>query len=188
MKLIKGLKLFILLLLAHFSFADEGMWLPQLLEQLNEKQMKSLGMKINASDIYNINKGSLKDAIVSFGGFCTGEVISDKGLVLTNHHCGFDAIQDHSSITHNYIRDGFWAKNHGEELPNPGLFVTFIIRIDDVTSAALSGVSRNMTEPERQSAVDKNLAELRKNYKKEEYQDILIRPFYEGNKYYLFVT
>lgn len=186
--MIKAIQLFLFLLIVQVSFADEGMWLPQLLQQLNEKQMKSLGMKISASDIYNVNKGSLKDAIVSFGGFCTGEVISEKGLVLTNHHCGFDAIQNNSSIEHNYIRDGFWAKNTGEELPNPGLFVTFIVRIEDVTAAALKGVTKTMTESERQSAADKNIAELRKNFKKESFQDVLVRPFYEGNKYYLFVT
>ena len=188
MKFLKAIKLFTLLLLTQICFADEGMWLPQLLAQLNEKQMKALGMKINAGDIYNINKGSLKDAIVSFGGFCTGEVISDKGLVLTNHHCGFDAIQDHSTLDHNYIRDGFWAKNTGEELPNPGLFVTFIVRIDDVTSQVLAGVPTGLAENERQSLVDKNIAKLRTTAKKEAYQDILVRPFYEGNKYYLFVT
>src|ERR1700761_2937982 len=94
------------------SFADEGMWLPQLLQAMNEKDMKKMGMKINASDIYNISRASLKDAIVSFGGFCTAEVISDKGLLVTNHHCGFDAIQNHSSIQNNYIRDGFWAYNY----------------------------------------------------------------------------
>ena len=188
MKFLKAIKLFTLLLITQICFADEGMWLPQLLAQLNEKQMKAQGMKINASDIYNINKGSLKDAIVSFGGFCTGEVISDKGLVLTNHHCGFDAIQDHSTLDHNYIRDGFWAKNTGEELPNPGLFVTFIVRIDDVTKQVLAGVSAGLAENERQSMVDKNIAKLRTTVKKEAYQDILVRPFYEGNKYYLFVT
>lgn len=188
MKTIKLFPLFLFLLITKLSFADEGMWLPQLLEQLNEKQMKSLGMKINASDIYNINKGSLKDAIVSFGGFCTGEVISDQGLVLTNHHCGFDAIQNHSTIEHNYIKDGFWAKNNGEELPNQGLFVTFIVRIDDVTPQVLNGVTKNLSESERQSTVDKNIAELRKNFKRESYHDVLVRPFYDGNKYYLFVT
>jgi hypothetical protein len=188
MKKIKAIKLFALLLLTHISFADEGMWLPQLLEQLNEKQMKALGMKINARDIYNINKGSLKDAIVSFGGFCTGEVISDKGLVLTNHHCGFDALQNHSTLEHNYIRDGFWARNTGEELPNPDLFVTFIVRIDDVTRQVLNGVTAGLAENERQSMVDKNITELKKTVQKETYQDILVRPFYEGNKYYLFVT
>jgi len=177
-----------LLLAFSVAKADEGMWLPQLLAQLNERQMKSMGMKISAADIYNINKGSLKDAIVSFGGFCTGEVISSKGLVLTNHHCGFDAIQNHSTIQNNYIRDGFWARNNAEEIPNPGLFVTFIIRIDDVTKQVLNGVTRNMDEKERQSAIDKNIAELRKNVKKENYQDSFIRAFFDGNQYFLFVT
>src|SRR5215204_6395256 len=108
MKLIKHALLVVFIVLSSLARADEGMWLPLLLEKLNEKQMKSLGMKISAKDIYNINSGSLKDAIVSFGGFCTGEVISSKGLVLTNHHCGFDQIQNHSTLDHNYIRDGFW--------------------------------------------------------------------------------
>jgi hypothetical protein len=164
------------------------MWLPQLLEKLNEKEMKSLGMKISARDIYNINTGSLKDAIVSFGGFCTGEVISTKGLVLTNHHCGFDAIQNHSTLERNYIRDGFWAMNSGEEIPNPGLFVTFIVRIDDVTKQVLNGITAAMSESERQSQADKNIAELRKTTKKESYQDLFVRGFFEGNQYYLFVT
>lgn len=187
------MKRYILLLLVTASlftkaFAEEGMWLPQLLQTLNEKQMKQMGMKISASDIYSISKGSLKDAIVSFGGFCTAEVISDKGLLLTNHHCGFDAIQNHSSLQNNYIRDGFWAYNMGQELQNPGLFATFIISIDDVTKAVLAGVTNTMTEKERQSLIDKNLAGLRASAKKESYQDILIRPFFEANKYYLFVT
>jgi hypothetical protein len=184
----KIIKLFILLIISKFSFADEGMWLPQLLQQLNEKQMKSLGMKINASDIYNINKGSLKDAIVSFGGFCTGEVISDKGLVLTNHHCGFDVIQNHSTIEHNYIKDGFWAKNNGEELPNPGLFVTFIVRIDDVSNNILNGITNAMAESERQSLIDKNISAYTKAAVKETYQDVMVRPFFDGNKYFAFVT
>jgi hypothetical protein len=170
------------------SFAEEGMWLPQLLQTLNEKQMKRMGMKINASDIYSISKGSLKDAIVSFGGFCTAELISDQGLLLTNHHCGFDAIQNHSSIQNNYIRDGFWAYNKDQELQNPGLFATFIIRIDDVTADVLKGVGNNLNEKDRQSAIDKNIAALRSVVKKESYQDILIRPFFEANKYYLFIT
>lgn len=181
-------KICLLLLLTSITRANEGMWLPQLLGQLNEKQMKSLGMKINASDIYNINKGSLKDAIVSFGGFCTGEVISDKGLLVTNHHCGFDAIQKHTTITNNYLKNGFWARNNGEEIPNPGLFVTFIVRIDDVTKQILNNVSNKQSETERQSTIDKNMAELRNTVKKEPYQEVMIRPFFEGNKYYLFVT
>lgn len=184
----KFIKLFFLLVVSKICFADEGMWLPQLLAQLNEKRMKSLGMKISAPDIYNINKGSLKDAIVSFGGFCTGEVISDQGLLLTNHHCGFDAIQNHSTVERNYLKDGYWAMNKNEELPNPGLFVTFIVRIDDVTSQVLHGVSDNMTDAARQAAVEKNINQLRPGVKKEAHQDFFVRPFFEGNKYYLFVT
>lgn len=187
------MKKYLLLLVLGISFflkglAEEGMWLPQLLQAMNEKEMKKMGMKIGALDIYNINKGSLKDAIVSFGGFCTAEVISDKGLLLTNHHCGFDAIQNHSSIQNNYIRDGFWAYNHDQELQNPGLFATFIIRIDDVTRAVLGGVGNNLNEKERQSLIDKNIAAIKSMTKKESYQEILIRPFFEANKYYLFVT
>ncbi len=187
------MKKYFLLLIVSCSFiikgfADEGMWLPQLLAALNEKEMKKMGMKINASDIYNINKGSLKDAIVSFGGFCTAEVISDKGLLLTNHHCGFDAIQNHSSLQNNYIRDGFWAYNTGQEIQNPGLFATFIISIDEVTTTVLNGITANMNERERQSAIDKNIAAYRNTIKRESYQDVLIRPFFEGNKYFMFVT
>jgi len=187
------MKKYCLLLLISISifykgFAEEGMWLPQLLQSLNEKEMKRMGMKINAADIYNISKGSLKDAIVSFGGFCTAEVISDKGLLLSNHHCGFDAIQNHSSIQNNYIRDGFWAYNHEQELKNPGLFATFIIRIDDITAAVFNGITNILTEKERQSAIDKNIAALKTSVKKESYQDLLIRPFFDGNKYFLFVT
>lgn len=180
-----------ILFLGIFSFkcfADEGMWLPQLLQALNEKNMKKLGMKINASDIYSISKSSLKDAIVSFGGFCTAEVISDKGLLLTNHHCGFDAIQNHSSVTNNYIRDGFWAYNYGQELQNQGLFATFIVRIEEVTKEVLMSVNSSMTESERQSQVDKNINQLKKDFKKETYEDIFVRPFFDGNKYFLFVT
>ncbi len=168
--------------------ADEGMWLPQLLQKLNESKMKSLGMKISARDIYSINSGSLKDAVVSFGGFCTGELISSKGLILTNHHCGFDAIQNHSSVENNYLKNGFWAKDHSEEIANPGLFVTFIVRIDDVSAQVMKGVTDRMSESERQSAIDKNLAEVRKNVKKEQHQESFVRGFFEGNQYYLFVT
>lgn len=177
-----------LTLISIFSVANEGMWLPLLLEKLNEREMKSLGMKISARDIYNINSGSLKDAIVSLGGFCTGEIISNKGLVLTNHHCGFDAVQNHSTLEHNYIRDGFWAKNNSEELPNAGLFVTFIVRIDDVTKQILNGATPSMSEAERQSLVDKNMEALRNTVKKESYQKVLIRGFFENNQYYLFIT
>lgn len=188
MRSIKLLLIALLISVSSFIKAEEGMWLPLLLEQLNEKQMKSLGLKISAKDIYSINNGSLKDAIVSFGGFCTGEIVSSKGLVLTNHHCGFDAVQNHSTLDRNYIRDGFWAKNNAEELSNPGLFVTFIVRIEDVSKQALAGVTKGMKESERQSLIDKNINEINKNIKRESYQKSFVRSFFEGNQYYLFVT
>jgi hypothetical protein len=188
MKLLRSFFVIVFISLSSIAIANEGMWLPLLLEKLNEKEMKSLGMKISAKDIYSVNSGSLKDAIVSFGGFCTGEVISSKGLVLTNHHCGFDAIQNHSSLDHNYIRDGFWSKNYREELTNPGSYVTFIVRIEDVSKNVLNGVTASMSESERQSIVDKNSNELKKNVKKETYQDVFVRGFFEANQYYLFVT
>jgi hypothetical protein len=168
--------------------ANEGMWLPQLLGQLNEKEMKEMGMKISAKDIYAINSGSLKDAIVSFGGFCTAEVISEEGLILTNHHCGFSAIQSHTSLQNNYLANGFWAMDKSQELPNPTLFATFIIRIDDVSVQALAGVIATMTESERQSQIDKNINALNASVKKETFQDHFVRAFFEGNKYFLFVT
>lgn len=188
MRLIRSILLTLSLFATTLLSANEGMWLPQLLEKLNEKEMKSLGMKISARDIYNINSGSLKDAIVSLGGFCTGAIVSTKGLFLTNHHCGFSSIQSHSTIEHNYLRDGFWAKNYAEELSNPKLYVTFIVRIDDVSKAVLEGVTTSMAESERQSQIDRNINELKKTVKKETYQDVLIKGFFEANQYYLFVT
>jgi hypothetical protein len=170
------------------SRADEGMWLPQLLEALNEKQMKKMGMKISARDIYDINKSSLKDAIVSFGGFCTAEVISNQGLILTNHHCGFDAIQNHSTLQNNYIRDGFWAMQKNQEIPNAGLTATFIIRIEDVTETILKNIPATADDATRKSLIEAAINQLKKTYKKEVYEDLMIRSFFEGNKYYLFVT
>jgi hypothetical protein len=177
-----------ILFLSVQTKADEGMWLPQLLQMLNEKEMRKMGMKLRAKDIYDINKSSLKDAIVSLGGFCTAEVISDKGLILTNHHCGFDAIQNHSTLENNYIKNGFWAANNNAEIKNPGLFVSFIINIEDFTNQVLSGVSKEISEKDRQALIEKNIAQIKKDYKKETYQDIIVRSFFDGNKYYLFVT
>ena len=182
------LLLVLLVVLTRRTYATEGMWLPQLLSGLNEKEMKGMGMKISASDIYSINKGSLKDAIVSFGGFCTAEVISEQGLLLTNHHCGYGSIQKHSSLQNNFLENGFWARSAVEELPNPGLFVTFIVRIDDVTKVALQDVKPGMSEKERQSAIDKRLNEIKQTARKESWQDVMIKPFFEGNQYFLFVT
>ncbi len=111
--------------------------------------MHSLGLKLTAEQIYSINNGSLKDAIVLFNGGCTGEIVSESGLLLTNHHCGFDAIQNHSSVEHNYLEDGFWAKEYKEELPNRDLIVTFLIRIEDVSDKILSALSDTMSETKR---------------------------------------
>lgn len=168
--------------------AGEGMWLPHLLKALNEGEMQSMGMKLSAEDIYSVNKGSLKDAIVHFGGFCTSEIISPNGLLLTNHHCGYRQLQSHSSVENNILKNGFWAKNHGEELPNPGLTAIFIDYIEDVTSAVLKDTHDSMTATERQSIIDKNLSEHRKSYQLETYQDVVIRPFFNGNQYFAFVT
>ena len=169
-------------------WAGEGIWLPIFLGQLNEAEMRSMGMKLTAEDIYSINKGSLKDAIVSFGGFCTAEVISSQGLILTNHHCGYDAIQEHSTLAHNYLEDGFWSKNRNDELPNPGLTATFIVRIEEVTEAALAGITEGMPEKDRVAAIETNLKKIRSSAKKEAWEETLIRPFFEGNRYFLFVT
>ncbi|MCB0646932.1 MAG: S46 family peptidase [Saprospiraceae bacterium] len=175
--------------LIHCSlFAGEGMWLPQLLKALNEGDMQTMGMKLNAEDIYSVNHSSLKDAIVHFGGFCTGEIISNNGLILTNHHCGYDNIQSHSSLEKNYLKDGFWAKNYSDELPNPGLYVRFIEKIEDFTDKALQGVNTNATVSERQSAIDKNIEAFVSNLKTDEFHEVFVRPFFDGNKYYIFYT
>ena len=170
------------------TFAGEGMWLPQLLKLLNEKEMKSMGMKISANDIYSVNNGSLKDAIVHFGGFCTSEVISAQGLLLTNHHCGFGQIQSHTTVENNIIKNGFWAKSLKDELPNKGLTATFIDYIDDVTQKIMVGVTDDMTTKERQAAIDKNITNVKQSYKLANYQEVTIKPFFDGNQYFAFVT
>ncbi len=180
--------LFLLLFTPHFLAAQGGMWIPSLLEKQNEKEMKSLGMKISADDIFSNVNPSLKDAICQFSGGCTGEMISPEGLLLTNHHCGFGAIQQLSSLENNYVENGYWAKTRSEELPAPGATAMFVSRIEDVTALAFMGVTESMAESSRQAQVDKNLAQIRVNTKKEKWEDITIRPFYNGNQYYLFVT
>ena len=124
------LHIIVLLLFTFKAIADEGMWLPQLLKTINEEDMQASGLKLTAEDLYTLNGSSLKDAIVSLGGFCTGEMISSEGLLLTNHHCALDAIQEHSSTKNNYLQDGFWAMNRQEELQNSGLTASFLISIE----------------------------------------------------------
>jgi hypothetical protein len=164
------------------------MWLPIFLKALNESEMQSLGMKITAEDIYSVNQGSLKDAIAHFGGFCTSEVISKNGLLLTNHHCGYGQIQSHSSIDNNLLKNGFWAKNHSEELPNPGLYAMFINRIEDVSEEILRGVEEGMTTAQRESIVQSNIDNYKGRVRLAEFHDIIIRPFYAGNQYFAFYT
>ncbi len=176
------------LLISNLAIAVDGMWLPFLLKTLNEQEMQEMGMQMSVEDIYSVNKGSLKDAIVHFGGFCTGEIISDQGLLLTNHHCGYGKIQAHSSVENNYLKDGFWAMNKSEELTNPGLFATFIVRMDDVTDMVLEGVDDKMDKKERQSIIDVNIDAVKAKVSKESYQDVMIRPFFKGNQYIVFVT
>ncbi|WP_179315958.1 S46 family peptidase [Winogradskyella undariae] len=170
------------------SAQQGGMWIPSLLEGMNEDEMQSLGSKLTAQDIYDVNNSSLKDAIGHFNGGCTSEVISDQGLVLTNHHCGFSQIQSHSSLENDYLKDGFWAMNLEDELPNEGLFIEFIVSIHDVSDVVLKGITANMTETEKQSLISKNSNAALKTWPKETWQDVKTKAFYEGNQYFLFVT
>jgi hypothetical protein len=170
------------------SAQQGGMWIPSLLEGMNEDEMQSLGSKLTAKDIYDVNNSSLKDAIGHFNGGCTSEVISDKGLVLTNHHCGFSQIQSHSSLENDYIKNGFWAMSLEEELPNEDLFIEFIVSIHDVTDTVLNGVNETMTEKEKQSLITRNSNAAMASWPKENWQDVKTKSFYEGNQYFLFVT
>jgi hypothetical protein len=169
-------------------FAKEGIWLPYLLQQLNEPEMKEMGMRISASDIYDINKASIKDAIVQFGGGCTGEVVSDQGLLLTNHHCGYGSIQRHSTLDHDYLTNGFWSNSLEEELPNPGLTVTFLVRMDDVTKQITAGIKPGMNESERNKIVLQNSERIAKEAVKGSHYEARIRPFYYGNQYILMIS
>ncbi|MDO5104510.1 S46 family peptidase [Capnocytophaga sp.] len=180
---------FLCLLFCVSLYAQQGgMWLPSLLEGMNEKEMQSLGMKMSAADIYSVNHSSLKDAVPHFNGGCTSEVISPKGLLLTNHHCGYGEIQSHSSVKNDYLAEGFWAKSLSEELPNPNLSVTFVVRIEDVTASILKGTEKAMSESEKAQMIEKNTAELVKSAPKEAWQENRVRAFYNGNQYILFVV
>ena len=180
--LIKFFAAFLFFVYSLTAYADEGMWLPLLLKQLKEKDMKAMGMKMSAEDIYSVNKSSLKDAIVLFGRGCTGEVISSEGLLLTNHHCGFGQIQEHSSLEHDYLMNGFWAMNRSEELPNKGLSVTFIVRMEDVSDKITQGLSAVKDEAERESLVASRSALLVKEAVGTTHYEAIVRPMYHGNE------
>ncbi len=184
----KILKLLLLFISLQLTAQQGGMWIPSLLQGMNEQEMQSLGSELTASDIYDINQSSIKDAIGHFNGGCTSEIISPKGLVLTNHHCGYSQIQSHSSLGNDLTKNGFWAQNFSEELPNEGLFIEFIVRIEDVTTQVLQGVTDQLSERGKQSLIDKNSAAINKIAKREDFQGSKIKAFYNGNQYFLFIT
>ncbi|RYD73754.1 MAG: serine protease, partial [Sphingobacteriales bacterium] len=169
---------------AKASGPDEGMWLPMYLKSLNEKDMKSHGLKLTADDIYNINKSSLKDAVVSLGGFCTGEIVSKEGLMLTNHHCGYDNIAQHSTVENNYLRDGFWAKTRADELPNPGLTASILVRMENVTDVVKATSKGGKLDELNMAMVIDSLekaAMAGTQYRAE------VKDFFQGNEFYLLV-
>ena len=167
--------------------ADEGMWLPSLISQ-RIGDMQEKGFKLNAEDIYSINQASLKDAVVLFGRGCTGELISPEGLLITNHHCGYGQIQQHSSVEHDYLKDGFWAMSRDEELPNKGLTVSFLERMEDVTDRVLEGLSPEMTEAQRAELVKKNSKAIIDEVTKEgKGLRATVEALYYGNQYFMFL-
>ncbi|MEZ4790868.1 MAG: S46 family peptidase [Flavobacteriales bacterium] len=181
--------LFLFVLIARTVSAHEGMWVPTLLKSI-EGDMHTAGLRITAEDIYSINHGSIKDAIVHFGGGCTAEVISEQGLILTNHHCGFSAIQEHSSLEHDYLKNGFWAMDKAAELRNPGLTATFIIRMEDVSERVLSELAsqQDRTEVQRREVVMRVGEAIAKEAIEGTHYQAVVRPFNYGNAYFLIVT
>jgi hypothetical protein len=166
---------------------DEGMWLPMLVDRLNFVDMQKAGLKLTSDELYSVNHSSLKDAIVQFGGGCTGEIVSNQGLIFTNHHCGYESIQQHSTVDHDYLTNGFWAYSKAEELPNAELTVTFLVRMDDVTSKVMANVTDKMTEGEREAKIKSVIGKLKKEAAEKGKYTVEIKPFFEGNEYYMFV-
>jgi hypothetical protein len=191
------LNLFIALFILFFSSslrADEGMWLPIFVERLNYVDMQKMGLHLTAEEIYSINNSSMKDAIVGLGNgsqpggfFCTAEVVSDQGLLFTNHHCGFDAIQKHSEIGHDYLTDGFWAMSKEEELPNEDLSATFFIHMEDVTDSIVPFLSDTMSASDRSAKVKEISSRLKKHANPDKKYYVNVTSFFNGNEYYLFV-
>ena len=169
------------------SRADEGMWLPLFIQRLNYVDMQKEGLHLTADEIYSINHSSLKDAIIMFGGGCTGEIVSPNGLIFTNHHCGYGSIQSHSTVDHDYLSNGFWATRYEEELPTPGLTARFLVSIQDVTAAALAGVKDNMTDSERIGKIKDNTKKIEFSNTKGTQYDARTVSFFNGNEYYLFL-
>lgn len=167
--------------------ADEGMWFLMFIERLNHRDMQKMGLQLTAEEIYSINNHSLKDAIVQFNGGCTAELISKDGLVLTNHHCGYDAIAELSTAEKNYLKDGYWANNRKAELKPASLFVRFFVRMDDCTKRILAKVNPSMSEADREKAINAEIAAIEKENNEGGKYTVSVRPFFQGNEYYYFV-
>ena len=176
--------------LISFSFlvkADEGMWLLPLLEKLNMGTMTKMGLKLTAEEIYSINQSSLKDAVVIFGRGCTAEIVSDQGLLLTNHHCGYGRIQAHSTVENDYLRNGFWAKTKEEELANPGLFVTFLVRIENVSERINPELTDDMAEETRYNKIREISSQIEDEATDGNHYSARVQSFFRGNYFYLLV-
>ncbi len=186
-KKISVLFLTLFFLSTSFLKADEGMWIPLLLQKYNIKDMQAKGFKLTAEDIYSINKASMKDAVVIFGRGCTGELVSDQGLLITNHHCGFGAIQKHSSVAHDYLTDGFWAENKKMELPNEGLTVRFLERMEDVSAQIMKNLNDKMSESERSAEVEKEVQKIETAASESGKYQAIVKPLFNGNQYFLYV-
>ena len=184
----KKIILFLTMCLMAFPVrADEGMWFLMFIERLNHRDMQKMGLQLTAEEIYSINNHSLKDAIVQFNGGCTAEIVSKSGLVLTNHHCGYDAIAELSSAEQNYLKDGFWAKERSAEMKPKSLYVRFFVRMDDVSKRILSKVNDTMTETERNKIIQQEIALIEKENNEGGKYTVSVRPFFQGNEYYYFV-
>ncbi len=176
-----------ILLVPSSMKADEGMWFLMFIERLNHRDMQKMGLQLTSEEIYSINNHSLKDAIVQFNGGCTAELISKDGLVLTNHHCGYDAIAELSSAEKNYLKDGYWAANRKAEMKPSSLFVRFFVRMDDCSKRVLAVVNPKMTELEREAAINKEIALIEKENNESGKYTVSVRPFFQGNEFYYFV-
>ncbi|WP_019948595.1 S46 family peptidase [Hymenobacter aerophilus] len=179
--------LLLTLLLPFTARADEGMWLPMFIKRLNQADMQKKGLKLTAEEIYDVNNASLKDAVVQLGGFCTGEFVSKQGLLLTNHHCGYDAIQSNSTPQDNILQNGFYAATKADEKKNPGLFVDILVRMEDVSAKMLEGITAATPEQERMATIQQRQRETAEAAKENGQYVAYVRDMFGGNEYYLFV-
>ncbi len=187
MKKITVLLTGLLLTLSISVRADEGMWILSILDRMNMERMHEMGLELSKEDLYSINQSSIKDAVVNFGGFCTGEIVSDKGLIFTNHHCGESAIHEVSTREHNYLKNGFWAGSMAEEIPIEDLYVSFLVRIEDVTDRINSGLSDDMAEDERQLKIQEITNQIEQEATGDNHYNARVKSFFEGNAFYLLV-